>query len=113
VFTPHATSLQPEIIGLAQLGEKMGSPDGYLQCDFHARRYLLKNVANGNPRYANEVRLLTLYFRWQLVSLAIRRLLKAGETNAILRLTSVLEYFVNVVGQRLYDAKPANPAAAE
>jgi len=30
VFTPHATSLQPEIIGLAQLGEKMGSPDGYL-----------------------------------------------------------------------------------
>jgi len=31
VLTPHATSLQSEIIGLAQLGEKMGSPDGYVQ----------------------------------------------------------------------------------
>jgi len=29
VLTPHATSLQPKIIRLAQLGEKMGSPDGY------------------------------------------------------------------------------------
>jgi hypothetical protein len=99
------------------LGESRAAVDyhrllGALQCDFHALRYLLKNVANENPCYSNEVRLFTLYFRWQLVSLAIRRLLKTGEGNAILRLTSVLEYFANVVGQRLYDAKPANPAAA-
>jgi hypothetical protein len=100
------------------LGESRAAVDyhwlpGALQCDFHALRYLLRNVANGSPRYANDVRLLTLYFRWQLVSLAIRRLLKAGETNAILRLISVLEYFANVVGQRFHDAKPADLAAAE
>jgi hypothetical protein len=61
--------------------------------------------------YSREQRLLILYFRIQFLSLAVRRLLGVGEREAALRLTSVLQYFANVIGQRLYadefaDLKP-------
>jgi len=87
--------------------EEFGSPVDYpwlrtmLKCDFLTLTYLLKNAANLNQRYSKEEHLLILYFRWQFVSLAVRRLLKLSEKNAILRLTSVLQYFANVVGQRV------------
>jgi len=45
---------------------------------------------------------LILYFRVQFLSLAVRRLLGVRERKAALRLTSVLQYFANVIGQRLY-----------
>jgi hypothetical protein len=44
---------------------------------------------------------LILYFRWQLLSLAVRHLVKVGEKKAILRMTAVLEYFANVIGQHV------------
>jgi hypothetical protein len=72
-----------------------------LKCDFLALAHLLKNTANVSRRYSNEERLLILYFRCQLLSLAVRLLLKVGEKKAILRMTSVLEYFANVIGQRV------------
>ena len=85
--------------------EEFGAPVDYprlrmmLKCDFLALTYLLKNEVNVNQRYSREERLLILYFRWQLFSLAVRRLLKVGEKKAMLRLTSVLQYFANVVGR--------------
>jgi len=72
-----------------------------LKCDFLALTYLLKSVGKANEGYSMEEWLLIQYFRWQLFSLAIRRLLKVGEMKSILRLTSVLQYFANVVGQRV------------
>ena len=75
--------------------------------------YLLKNAANVNQRYTYDERLLILYFRWQFLSLAVRRLLKLGENTAILRLTSVLQYFANVVGQRVNAVKFGNLTAAD
>jgi len=72
-----------------------------LRCDFRALTYLLKNTAGESPRYSFEERLLMLYFRTQLLSLAARRFMKVGENGAILKLTSVLHYFGNVVGQRV------------
>jgi len=84
-----------------------------LKCDFLALTYLLKNAANLNQRYSNEERLLILYFRWQFLSLAVRRLLKVGEKKAILRLTSVLQYFANVVGQRVNTVRFGNLTAAD
>jgi hypothetical protein len=87
--------------------EEYGAPVDYptlrvmLQCEFHALTYLLKHAANFNQRYSNEEQLLILYFRWQFLCLAVRRLLKLEDKEAILRLTSVLEYFANVVGQRV------------
>ncbi|MGD0010667.1 MAG: hypothetical protein ABSE93_19250 [Terriglobia bacterium] len=99
--------------------EEFGAPVDYprlrmmLKCDFLALTYLLKNAANLNQRYSNEERLLILYFRWQFLSLAVRRLLKVGERKAILRLTSVLQYFANVVGQRVNTVRFGNLTAAD
>ncbi len=98
--------------------EEFSAPADYrrlrrmLHCDFLALTYLLKNGANLKQHYSNEELLLTLYFRWQLLSLAVRSQLKAGEKKATLRLTSVLEYFANVVGQRMNTVGCGNSAAA-
>ena len=99
--------------------EEFGAPVDYprlrmmLKCDFLALTYLLRNAANVNQRYSNEERLLILYFRWQFLSLAVRRLLKVGEKKAVLRLTSVLQYFANVVGQRVNTVRFGNLTAAD
>jgi hypothetical protein len=99
--------------------EGLGAPVDYprlrmmLKCDFLALTYLLKNAANVNQRYSNEEQLLILYCRWQFLSLAVRRLLKVGEKKAILRVTSVLQYFANVVGQRVNTVRFGNLTAAD
>ena len=99
--------------------EEFGAPVDYprlrmmLKCDFLALTYLLKNAANANQRYSNDERLLILYFRWQFLSLAVRRLLKVGEKKVILKLTSVLQYFANVVGQRVNTVRFGNLTAAD
>ena len=72
-----------------------------LKCDFLALTHLLKNAAGVKQGYSKEQRLLILYFRIQFLSLAVRRLLGVGERKAALRLTSVLQYFANLVGQRV------------
>ena len=84
-----------------------------LKCDFLALTHLLKNAANVNQRHSNQERLLILYFRWQFLSLAVRHLLRVGEKKAALRLTSVLQYFANVVGQRANTARLGNLTAAD
>ena len=108
-----------EFPSLRESLEEFGAPANYprlrmmLKCDFLALTYLLKNAANVNQRYSRQERLLILYFRWQFLSLAVRRLLRVGENKAILRLTSVLQYFANVVGQRVNAAKLGNFTASE
>ena len=84
-----------------------------IKCDFLALTYLLKNASNVNQRYSNQERLLILYFRWQFLSLAVRHLLRLGEKKTALRLTSVLQYFANVVGQRASTARFGNLTAAD
>jgi len=108
-----------EFLSLRKSVEEFGSPVDYprlrvmLKCDFLALTYLLKNAANVNLGYSYDEHLLMLYFRWQLVSLAIRRLLKVSENKAILRLTSVLLYFANVVGQRVDSVRFGSLTAAD
>jgi hypothetical protein len=72
-----------------------------LRCDFLALTYLLKNAGNLRQRYSHEERLLIVYSRSLFFSLFIRHALKLREKPAILKLTAVLEYFANVVGQRV------------
>ncbi|MGD0126772.1 MAG: hypothetical protein ABSF46_15525 [Terriglobia bacterium] len=117
-FQSIASVIRLELPSLRRSLEEFGAPADYrrlrrmLQCDFLALTYLLKNFANAKRCYSNEERLLTLYFRWQLLSLAVRRQLKGGEKKAILRLTSFLEYFANVVGQHMKTVGCGNSAAA-
>jgi hypothetical protein len=106
-FQSVAKVIGLEFPSLRQSLEEFGAPVDYsrlprkLQCDFRALTFLLKDVANASRSYSREERLLILYFRWLFLSLAVRRLLRRGERKAALRLTSVLQYFANVVGQRV------------
>ena len=106
-FRAVAEANRLEFVALRNSLEKFNAIGDYprlrkeLACDFRAVTYLLKHAANVNLSYTNQERLLILYFHWQFLSLAVRCWLKVGEKKAILRLTSILQYFANVVGQRV------------
>jgi hypothetical protein len=118
-FQSIANVIRLEFPSLRKSLEEFGAAVDYsrlpkmLKSDFLALTYLLKNPADVKARYSNEERLLILYFRWQLLSLAVRHLMKVGEKEAILRLTSVLQYFANVVGQRVNAVGFGNSTAAD
>jgi hypothetical protein len=80
-----------------------------LKCDFLALTHLLRNTADVKPGYSEEQRLLMLYCHVQFLSLAVRRLLRVSEKKAALRLTSVLQYFANAIGQRQYADEFGSP----
>jgi hypothetical protein len=84
-----------------------------LKCDFLALTYLLKNAANVNQRYSRDEWLLMVYFRLVLLSLAARHLLRMKEKPAVLRLTQILKFFANVVGQRVNMVRFGNLTAAD
>jgi hypothetical protein len=87
--------------------EDFGSPGGYshlttaLRCDFMALTYLLKNATNVNQQCTYEEHLLILYFQVLNVSLVVRHGLGLRKTSALLKLTAILQYFANVVGERV------------
>jgi hypothetical protein len=83
-----------------------------LKCDFRALTYLLKNAVNLNQRYSRDEQLLILYFRLALASLITRHWLRVREEPAILKLTAILQYFANVVGQRVNTVRFANLTAS-
>ena len=68
-----------------------------LKCDFLALNYLLKNA---KQRFSKEEMLLRMYFEAVLFALWIRHQLGLSEKAAVLKLTSILEYFANVLGER-------------
>jgi hypothetical protein len=72
-----------------------------LKCDFRALTYLLRNAANLKQRYSLEERFVMLCFRLVFVSLITRQWLRVREKPAVLMLTAILQYFANVVGQRI------------
>jgi hypothetical protein len=84
-----------------------------LKCDFLALTYLLKNAANVNQRYSREERLLMFYFHLVFVSLITRHWLRVREKPAILKLTAILQYFANVVGQRVNTVRFGNLTASD
>jgi len=99
--------------------EEFGSPMEYprltvtLKCDFLALTYLLKNAANVNQRYSYEERLLILYFKLVFASLVTRHWFRLRETPAALKLTTILEYFANVVGERVNTVRFGNLTASD
>ena len=84
-----------------------------LKCDYLALTYLLKNAVNVKQRYSGEERLLMFYFRLVFASLIARHWLQVHEQPAILKLTAILQYFANVVGQRVDSVRFANLTAAD
>ncbi len=84
-----------------------------LKCDYLALTYLLKNAGNEARRYSKEDRLLMLCFRLTVFSLSLRHLFRVGERKAILRMTSILEHFGNVIGRRVNLAKLGDLSASD
>ncbi len=84
-----------------------------LKCDFLALAYLLKNAANVDQRYSREDRLLMLYFRLVFLSLIARHLLRLQVRPAVLSLTTILQYFANVIGQRVNTVRFGNLTASD
>jgi hypothetical protein len=66
-----------------------------------------------HQRYSGKERLLMFYFRLVFASLIIRRWLRVGEKSAILELTAILQYFANVLGQRVNTVRFANLTTAD
>jgi hypothetical protein len=99
--------------------EDFESPAAYrhltatLRCDFLTLTYLMKNAANVNQGYAQEERLLILYFKVMYVSLVACHWLGFSKTAALLKLTGILQYFANVVGERVNTARFHNLAPSD
>jgi hypothetical protein len=116
-FQSIVNEIRLEFPSLRQALEQSGASLDYsrlpkaLKCDFLALTHLLRNTADAKPGYSKEQRLLILYFRVQFLSLAVRRSLRVGERKAALRLTSILQYFANVIGQRMNDVGFGNSPA--
>ena len=84
-----------------------------LKCDFLALTYLLKNACNTRRRFSYEERLLAVYFRATFVVLIAAHALGLNERAAVLKLTSILEYFANVLGKRVHTIRFGDMTASD
>lgn len=85
----------------------------HLKCDYLALIYLLKNAANEERRLSVSERALAIYFRALSVTLAALHLVKLGERTVLLKMTAVLEYFANVLGERIKRVRFGHHTASE
>ena len=83
-----------------------------LKRDFLVLTYLLKNASNVYQRCTYEERLLILYFRVLYGCLVARHWLRLREDSAVLNLAAILQYFANVVGERINTLRFGNPAVS-
>lgn len=84
-----------------------------LKCDYLALLYLLRNAANQRRRLSGDERTLAVYFRALSGLLAIWHMLGLGERPLLLKMTSVLEYFANVLGERIKRVRFGHLTASE
>lgn len=84
-----------------------------LRCDFQALTYLTKNTANVEQRHTYEERFLICYFKFGFLSVATRHWLRLAEKPAALKLTAILQYFANVVGERANAVRLGNLTASD
>ena len=84
-----------------------------LKCDFLALTYLLKNACNTRRRFSYQERLLKMYFRAIFVRLIIAHWVGLNERAVVLKLTSILEYFANVLGERVNTIRFGDMSASD
>ena len=72
-----------------------------LKCDFLALTYLLKNAVNARQRLSRDEKTLVVYFKVLFFLLAASHLAGFGEKVFMLKLTSILQFFSNVLGERV------------
>jgi hypothetical protein len=84
-----------------------------LKCDFLALTYLLKSAVNSSQRLSGDERKLVLYSRVLFCLLAVCHVLGFGEKLLMLKLTSVLQFFSNVLGERVSKVRFGDITASE
>ncbi len=72
-----------------------------LKCDFMTLEYLLKSADRTERHLSRREKILFRYFRFLLFCLPIRHALKLQENEAVLKLATILQFFANLVGERL------------
>lgn len=106
-FLPIVNANRLEFPSVRKAVEEFDAPIDYarfcmmLKCDYLALSYLLKNAANESHRYSTQDRLLILYFHLTYFMLRLRHFLRFDVKTPFLRLTSILQFFGNVVGLRV------------
>lgn len=84
-----------------------GAPMSYsqirlaLKCDYFTLRYLIKNGRTEQHHFSWHERLVIGYFRLLLMMLPVRYVFHFQERQAVVKLTVILRYFANLVGERL------------
>ena len=71
------------------------------------------NAANQKRRLSGSERVLAIYFRVLSFILAALHLMKFGERLVLLKMTTVLEYFANVLGDRIKRVRFGGETASE
>jgi hypothetical protein len=84
-----------------------------LKCDYLALTYLLRNAANRSHRLSRSERLLAAYFGTLSLLLTVVHFLGMLEKPIFLKMTAVLEYFANVLGERIKRVRFGNLSASE
>lgn len=84
-----------------------------LRCDFLALTYLLKNAVNASQRLSKDEKLLVVNFKVMSFLLAVGHLFGFGEKVFMLRLASILQFFGNVVGERVSNVRFGELTASE
>ena len=106
-FLPIVNANRLEFPSVRKAVEEFDAPVDYarfcmmLKCDFLALSYLLKNAANESHRYSPQDRLLILYFHLTYFVMRLRHFLRFDMKTSLIRLTSILQFFGNVVGLRV------------
>lgn len=72
-----------------------------LRCDFFTLKYLLKNSDPARRPVAGSQKLLMLYFQALLLLMPLRHAFRINEKKAVLKLSAILQYFANSLGEKL------------
>ncbi|HEV2417284.1 MAG TPA: hypothetical protein VGX94_05735 [Terriglobia bacterium] len=84
-----------------------------LKCDFLALAYLMKNALNPTQRLSRDEKFLVIYSKTLFCMLSVVHLFGFREKAFMLRLASVLQYFGNVLGERVSKVRFGNMTASE
>lgn len=72
-----------------------------LKCDFATLSYLLKNSDRKRQSLPREDKTLILYFRFLMFCLPFRYAMRLGSREAVIKLTTILQYFANSIGEKV------------
>lgn len=77
------------------------SLESALQGDFHSLNYLLRHACNTKRCITRDERLLMSYFRFTFLGLRFCHLFRLSETGCVMKLAAILQYFCDVLGERM------------